>query len=95
MNRQYELSRHEAQSKLDKQLVNDKIDEDRSVELIDAVMRAENNMKKSHLVLLIKIHNVLEPAQLDELEKLIGFPPGGFGMLVPTPGTFMKWQGVQ
>lgn len=59
-----------AQSKLDKGFGDEKIDLDRTLKLVDDVMKAENNMKKSHMTMLIKIHNILDAAQLAELEKL-------------------------
>jgi len=86
---------HEAQSQLDKILQNDQVDVDDALKRVDAVMSAENNMKKSHLALLIKIRNILEPRQLDELEKLTGVLQGGMGMITPAPGPLMEWQQIQ
>jgi hypothetical protein len=87
---------NEAQSNLDKELNNEKIDVDRALSLVDDVMQAENALKKSHLTLLIKIRNVLDAKQLAELEKTTGFQMGHLNMAIPTaPHSFMRWQQAQ
>ena len=91
---------NEAQSNLDKELNNDKIDVDRALALVDSVMKAENDLKKSHLALLIKIRNALDASQLAELEKLTGFHVGGMAMPgmampIPAPYTMMRWHMMQ
>lgn len=87
---------NEAQSNLDKELNNEKIDVDRALSLVDDVMQAENALKKSHLTLLIKIRNVLDANQLAELEKTTGFHMGHLNMAIPTaPYSFMRWQQAQ
>lgn len=86
---------HEAQASLDKELAADRIDVDKALDLVDAVMRAENSLKKSHLALLIKIRNALNASQLDELEKLPGFFTGSTGMFEPAMAAYpamMEWH---
>ncbi|MGY8813130.1 MAG: hypothetical protein ACKVHQ_00225 [Gammaproteobacteria bacterium] len=86
---------NEAQSRLEKELNTDKIDVDRALATVDNVMKAENDLKKSHLALLIKIRNVLDASQLAELEKSTGFHAGTMAMPVPAPYSMMRWQGMQ
>ena len=87
---------NEAQSNLDKELNNDKIDDKRALSLVDDVMRAENALKKSNLALLIKIRNVLDENQIAELEKSSRFGMGHFNMAVPAgPPSIMRWQHMQ
>jgi len=86
---------NEAESRLEKELNTDKIDVDRSLATVDSVMKAENDLKKSHLALLIKIRNVLDASQLAELEKSTGFHASTMAMPVPSPYSMMRWQGIQ
>jgi hypothetical protein len=88
-------SLNESQSQLEKELANDKIDVNRALSLMDSVMKAENDLKKSHMALLIKIRNVLDAGQISLLEKIMPFSFGGFGMAVPAPfapHATMEWR---
>lgn len=70
----------EAQTKLNNELSNERIDEDVALALVDSVMEAENDMKKSHMVLLIRVRNILDAAQLEELQNLGHSPMSGMAM---------------
>jgi Spy/CpxP family protein refolding chaperone len=83
---------NDAQSKLENEMGNGRIDEDRALALVDSVMKAENDLKKSHLALLIRINNILDDPQRQELGNLTGLHAGTMAMPVPAPYTFMRWQ---
>jgi Spy/CpxP family protein refolding chaperone len=83
---------NDAQSKLENEMGEGNIDEDRALALVDSVMKAENDLKKSHLTLLIRIHNILDDAQREELGNLTGPHMATMAMPVPAPYTFMRWQ---
>lgn len=70
----------EAQTKLDNELSKERIDEDAALALVDSVMEAESDMKKSHMALLIRVRNILDAAQLEELQNLGHSPMGGMAM---------------
>jgi len=56
--------------KLVKVLDDAKVDEARSRQAADALMKAENAIKAAHLGLLVRIKNVLTPAQQQKLRAL-------------------------
>jgi len=58
----------------------DAVDEAAALAQADRVMQAEQRLKKAHLTLLIRIKNVLTPAQREKLQALRGRdrePPEG------------------
>ena len=87
---QWELNA--AQTALDKALNSDRIAERESLALVDRLMAAENALKKSHLGMLIRIHNVLNADQIAKLAP----PYGGYmtNFTVPTPYPNLQWNTV-
>jgi Spy/CpxP family protein refolding chaperone len=65
--------------KLGKLLAADRIDEAGALHQADQVMSAEERLKKAHLTLLIRVKNVLTPAQQQKLRQLRPEHPPGFG----------------
>jgi Spy/CpxP family protein refolding chaperone len=65
---QWEVERES--EKLGKLLAPARVDEAAAMHQADQVMSAEERLKKAHLVLLIRIKNVLTPAQQDKLRQL-------------------------
>lgn len=66
-----------AQSALEKELGNEKIDLQASLQAMDKVLDAKNRMKRQKLAMLIKIHNLLTPEQREKLKALHPMPFGG------------------
>ena len=56
--------------KLSKLLEPPHIDDTAALAQVDQVMKAEEKLKKSHLTLLIRIKNILTPAQQEKLRQL-------------------------
>ena len=73
---------HAAISNMEKVLETDPIDLDSAQYSIDMVLDAENRMKRRHLTLLVKIHNVLTPTQQEKMKSLHGMHFGGFKKIV-------------
>jgi hypothetical protein len=81
---------NEAQSNLEKELNNEKIDVNRALALLDGVMQAENDLKRSHMALLIRIRNALDVGQIAELEKLGPFHLGELSPAAPGRHVLMR-----
>jgi Spy/CpxP family protein refolding chaperone len=57
-----------------------RIDLDRSLDQVGRVLDTENEIKRAHLEMLVRIKNLLTPEQQTTLERLregAGEPPGG------------------
>lgn len=74
----------EKSTALDKMLAAEKVDEAAALARIDDLMRVEEQMKRAHLGLLIRVKNLLTPAQQATLKKLE--PRGPRGMHGPPRG---------
>ena len=72
---QWEVERES--EKLGKLLEPGHIDEAAALHQADQVMSAEERLKKAHLTLLVRIKNVLTPAQQEKLRQLRPEPHGG------------------
>lgn len=72
-----------AKTTLEKELDGEKIDLHAALQSMNKVLDAENRLKRQHLALLIKIHNVLTPEQQDQLETLKGMHFHGMHMGPP------------
>ena len=72
-----------AKTTLEKELDSEKIDLHAALQSMNKVLDAENRLKRQHLALLIKIHNVLTPEQQDQLETLKGMHFHGMHMGPP------------
>lgn len=55
------------------ELDNSPVESERVLELIDAVLAAENNVKKLQVAMLIKLRNLLTDEQMDYLRKANGY----------------------
>jgi Spy/CpxP family protein refolding chaperone len=65
----------EKSAALEKMLAADKVDEAAAMERIGDLMKVEEQMKRAHLALLIRVKNLLTPAQQAKLKTL---EPQGF-----------------
>jgi Spy/CpxP family protein refolding chaperone len=52
-----------------------RVDQDRAIDQLNAVLDTEKNIKKAHLEMLLRIKNVLRPEQQTELTRLRGAAP--------------------
>lgn len=68
---------------LDKLLAGDKVDETAALARVDELMKIEEQLKRAHLGMLIRVKNLLTPAQQATLRKLE--PRGPRGMRRPGP----------
>ena len=70
------------QGELEAILAEDRIDADAATAAVDKVLNAENTLKKMHLMLLIRIRNVLSPEQIDKLGERFAY---GFERFLSPP----------
>jgi Spy/CpxP family protein refolding chaperone len=71
---------------LDKLLASDKVDETAALARVDELMKIEEQLKRAHLGLLIRVKNLLTPAQQATLRKLEPRGPRGMRRPGPPPG---------
>jgi Spy/CpxP family protein refolding chaperone len=71
---------------LDKILASDKVDETAALARVDEVMKIEEQLKRAHLGMLIRVKNLLTPAQQATLRKLEPRGPRGLRRPGPPPG---------
>jgi Spy/CpxP family protein refolding chaperone len=51
-----------------------RVDLDRALDQLDSVLQTENSIKQAHLEMLVRIKNLLTPAQQETLERLRSAP---------------------
>ena len=58
------------QQKLEKILMENVVDETRALAQVDQILQLEREVKRTHVALLVRIHNLLTPEQREKLKKL-------------------------